>query len=157
MKVKELMTRPARACFKDTALSTAASMMWDMNCGSIPVIDRKEKVIGMITDRDICMATTLNHVHPDRLKVADVAQRDVVTCLPTDEDETALKAMRKHHIHRLPVVDDKGKLEGLLSITDFVRASTEKPNKGGFTKETIVDTLREVRTNSLTTPRKTPI
>ena len=147
MKIKDLMTQPARACTLDTDLTTVAGLMWTNNCGSIPVLDREEKVVGMITDRDICMATAMNHRNPDRLRVADVNRTRVYSVSPEDKDTEALETMKKYHVHRLPVVDPEGRLQGVVSITDFVRATPTdgQLGKDGIRDDLVVDALIGIR------------
>lgn len=146
MKVKDLMTRSVRTCFPESSLTSVAGLMWECDCGSVPVVDHEQHVLGMITDRDICMATAINHRTPDDLTVARVARREAVTCKDTDDPRLALETMRKNHVHRLPVVDDTGHLEGILSVTDFIRAANTPRMKKDFTSDEVVNTLKSVRT-----------
>jgi CBS domain-containing protein len=145
MKVKDLMTRPVRTCHPETSLTNVAGLMWETDCGCVPVVDHEQHVLGMITDRDICMATAINHRTPDDLTVERVSRRAAVTCKHDDDLAVALETMRKNHIHRLPVIDDAGHLEGILSLTDFVRAAGRPRSKRGFSAEDLVNTLKIVR------------
>ena len=66
MTIKELMTSNVKACDADTNLATVATMMWDGDCGAIPVVNEERHVVGMITDRDICIAAATRSASPSR-------------------------------------------------------------------------------------------
>jgi CBS domain-containing protein len=119
-RVDELMTRDVAACSPSDSLNTAAKIMWDRDCGCVPVIDERSHVVGMLTDRDICMAAYLNDRPLSMLRVADSMSRDVHQCGATDALDIAERMMCVHQIRRLPVVDDEGSLVGVLSINDLV-------------------------------------
>ena len=121
MKVKELMVRDVRTCFAEDDLNQAAQIMWDADCGTVPVVDAAGIVKGMITDRDVCMAAytkgrTLGAIH-----VRSAMAREVAACSPEDTLETALSIMKKARVRRLPVTERNGKLVGIVSISDLVR------------------------------------
>ena len=121
MKVKELMVRDVRTCFAEDDLNRAAQIMWESDCGTVPVVDAAGIVKGMITDRDVCMAAytkgrTLGGIH-----VRSAMARDVVACSPEDTLESALSVMKKSRVRRLPVTERNGKLVGIVSISDLVR------------------------------------
>jgi CBS domain-containing protein len=121
MKVHELMTTPAETCPIDTDLATAAMIMWWRDCGAVPITDAQGgRVVGMITDRDICMATATKHVAPDQIRVSDVMNGRLHSVTPDDEIETALERMASARVRRLPVVDAQGEAVGMLSLNDLV-------------------------------------
>lgn len=122
MQVHDLMTRPAASCWTTDVLSRPAQLMWDHDCGAIPVLDRRtEKVVGMITDRDICMATLTRDERPSALHVHEVMSRTLVACAPNDSIAHAEALLREHQIRRLPVVDDQHRLQGIVSLADLAR------------------------------------
>ena len=120
MKVKEVMTPNATAIWLTESLADAAKLMWDNDCGVLPIIKDGRKVIGMITDRDICMAMAMRDTNPSHVSVEEVMTGKVYTIKPEDDVDQALQEMQKHKIRRLPVVNPEGELEGILSMNDIV-------------------------------------
>ena len=120
MKVKEIMTPDAKAIWLTESLSDAAKLMWENDCGVLPVIKDGRKVIGMITDRDVCMAVAMRDTNPSCVSVEEVMTGQVYAVNPEDDVYQALQAMREHKIRRLPVVNPQGELEGILSMNDIV-------------------------------------
>jgi len=121
MKVHELMTAEVWSCHPPDTLNDVARVMWDEDIGSVPVIDAKRHVVGIITDRDVAMAAYLQGKHLSEIKVIDVMSRQVIACGARDSIELASRAMDLHHLRRLPVIDDEGRLAGLISQTDIAR------------------------------------
>ena len=120
MKVKEIMTPEAKAIWLTESLADAAKLMWENDCGVLPIIKDGRKVIGMITDRDICMATAMRDTNPSCVSVEEVMTGLVYSVNPEDKVEQALQAMQEHKIRRLPVVNQEGELEGILSMNDIL-------------------------------------
>ncbi|HEY0404696.1 MAG TPA: CBS domain-containing protein [Pyrinomonadaceae bacterium] len=131
MKVREIMTGAVGSCGMETNLAAAARIMWDKDCGSVPVLDNDGHVIGMITDRDICMALTTRNRLASEVLVGDVISGVVKTCAPDDEVVEALQAMRGEQLRRLPVVDSEGELVGIISINDVILNSKKGKSKKG--------------------------
>lgn len=131
MKVASLMTREVECCRTDEPLSAAAERMWSRDCGVLPVLDANGKVIGMVTDRDICMSTWMNSAPPQALTVAVAMSRSLHSCSPDDGLDRAEQLMRSNQIRRIPVIDGKGELCGILSLADVVRAAEKDRGKGG--------------------------
>ena len=130
MKVKEIYTRPVKTCTPDTRLSEAGWSMWEGDCGILPVVDEAGKVVGVITDRDICMSTSTKYRPAAEISVREACSGEVLTCRAQDDVRDALKIMRQAGIRRIPVVDSQGKLEGILSLNDIALASaTERSAK----------------------------
>ena len=96
----------------------AAMQMWDGDFGVLPVLDGK-KIVGMITDRDICMAAAIKRRDPGTIGVDEVMTGQVFACSPDTDIQEALKIMRKNQVRRLPVIDaiDR-RLAGMLSLND---------------------------------------
>ena len=120
MKVKEIMTPNAKAIWLTESLADAAQLMWENDCGALPIIKDGRKVVGVITDRDICMAAAMRDSNPSHVSVEEVMTGLVYSINPEDEIEQALKTMQEHRIRRLPVVNAEGELEGILSMNDVV-------------------------------------
>jgi CBS domain-containing protein len=121
VQVHEKMSRNVAHCSAETRLAQAARKLWDGDCGALPVVDGRSHVIGMITDRDICMAAMTTGKPLDALRVADAMAKDVVTARTTDSLHEAELLMRAHAVRRLPVLDDQNRLIGLLSCNDLIR------------------------------------
>ena len=121
MHVNEVMHTPAECCTPGTDLEAVAKLMWDHNCGAIPVVDDSNKPIGMLTDRDIVMGSFLNHKPLWEISSKDVTnKRPLFTCNSDDDIRNAMITMEREKVRRLPVVDDKGELQGILSMDDIV-------------------------------------
>ena len=104
--------------------------MWQDDCGILPVVAEGGKVVGLITDRDICMAGVLTGRNLANIAVEDVISRKVFSCKSDDDVRAALKTMQEHKIRRLPALDAYGLLEGMLSMNDVVlRAEESKVKK----------------------------
>ena len=129
MKVREVMTTDAKVCTLTDNLSVAAGLMWENDCGILPVVAEGGKVIGLITDRDICMAATLKNQRLSNIPVEEVISGDVYACKPDDDIRDALKSMQDHKVRRLAVVGNDGKLEGILSMNDVVLKAEEAREK----------------------------
>jgi CBS domain-containing protein len=125
LRVEALMTRSAVTCGPDATLEEAARLMWERDCGALPVTNGLEgrRVIGMITDRDVCMAALLQGRPLGELRVRDAMARTVHSCRPGDSVERALRVMAEARVRRLPVVDGEDQILGVLSLADAVRAA----------------------------------
>lgn len=147
MNVEHLMTRDVECCTPDANLAEAAMVMWRRDCGFVPVVERPGgRLVGVITDRDICMATATKHAGPDSLPVSSVMNRHAVTCTPSDDIQTAMTRMCEKQMRRLPVVDRDGRLTGVLSLNDLARAAERTANldKGSVGYADVAEVLREI-------------
>ena len=142
MKVQELMTKEVRTCAPDSDLATVAQLMWDADCGSIPVVDSRAKVVGVITDRDICMAAATTGRSLRHIAVREVMSGHLHACFPTDDLATALATMSGSKVRRLPVIDQEGGLKGILSMNDLILASGAARN--GLAPKDVVAALQAV-------------
>jgi CBS domain-containing protein len=137
MRVKDVMTSSAAAIRAVEPLSAAARVMWDCDCGAIPVIDDASRVIGMITDRDICMSCWTRDRAPSAILVSDSMSKQLFTCSPEDTLAATEDIMRSRQVRRLPVVDAQGRLAGIISLADIVRQAQRE--QGHRTKEVVPD------------------
>jgi predicted transcriptional regulator len=124
-KLSEIMTKDIQFCRVGDTLSKAAQMMWDHDCGCVPIVDGKDKAVGMLTDRDICMAAQFNGKPLDAINVENAMSKHLFSCKPDDTIEDAEAVMREQQVRRVPILDES-KLVGMLSMNDLVRAATEK-------------------------------
>ena len=141
MNVRELMTRDVACCRSDDTCARVAKLMWDCDCGAIPVRDDDGRLVGMITDRDICMATWMQDSAPSALRVSAVMSTDLSVCGPSDSVESAERLMRSRQIRRLPVVDTDRQVVGVLSLADIVRASEGGRGRARIVPEEVAATL----------------
>jgi CBS-domain-containing membrane protein len=120
--------------------------MWDHDCGCVPVVDHNGILIGMLTDRDICMAAYTTHMSLSTLSVGDSMAKHVVTCGPFDTIDHAEALMQEHQIRRLPIVGLENRLLGILSLNDLARASCIQPRsrERGCNSDAIEATLAAV-------------
>jgi CBS domain-containing protein len=124
MKVRQLMTRYVWTVQPGDGLDRAARMMQGRGCGCLPVVDAHGHVEGMLTDRDICMTLVREAARPSSLQVKHAMRQPAFACSPDDGLECAEALMAQHRVRRLPVVDDAGRLVGLLSIDDIARRAS---------------------------------
>ena len=117
------MTDAVRACSPDDPLHRAAQLMWDGDCGAVPVVDEAGRLCGIITDRDICMAAYTQGLPLSSIHVADVMSRHVHSCSPEDTLERAIGIMAEAEVRRLPVVGEKGSLRGIVSLADIAHGA----------------------------------
>jgi CBS domain-containing protein len=123
MKVKEICTWEPWVCPVEGSLADAAQIMWDGDCGAVPVVDSERKVVGMISDRDITIAALTKDRSPRQVQVREVMTGNVYSCGPEDDVREALRTMGERRVRRLPVLDGNGALKGILSISDCIRHS----------------------------------
>jgi CBS domain-containing protein len=126
MKVKELMTTDVKHCGTETNLAAAAKIMWEGDCGAVPVTDERGRVVGVITDRDICIAAATRPRTEGEIPVKDVISRELYTCAPGDDVRAALETMKARKVRRLPVVEPGGRLVGIVSIHDIAVRSRSR-------------------------------
>ena len=126
MKVKELMTTDVKRCGMETNLAAAAKIMWEGDCGAVPVTDEHDRVVGVITDRDICIAAATRPRTEGEIPVKDVISKALYTCAPGDDVRAALETMKSRKVRRLPVVEHDGRLAGIVSIHDIAVRSRSR-------------------------------
>ena len=128
MKVKEIMTGSPSVCELNESLAEAAKTMWDADCGVLPVLKDGREVVGLITDRDICMAMAMRDCHPTAVSAEEVITGEIYSVAPEDDVKKALEVMQQHRVRRLPVINPEGELKGMLSLNDIVLKAKEKRN-----------------------------
>lgn len=133
MKVTEVMHTPAVACQTTATVGEAARLMEDRNIGSVLVVDGGSYVAGIVTDRDLAVRG-YGHGHSADADVTELMTRDVATIVPYDTIERAAELMMGRGIRRLPVVDDDGRLHGVVALDDLIRQLTREA-------DTLVSTL----------------
>jgi CBS domain-containing protein len=120
MKIKEIMSATPVCCIPTATAQAVARLMKTEDVGAIPVIEdlSTRKLVGIVTDRDLCLHVVADALLPERIQVKKLMTTKVVTCKPEDTPEECLKLMRKHQVRRIPVVNDDGSCIGLVSLAD---------------------------------------
>lgn len=142
MKVQNIMTSDVEACGPESDLAAAAAIMWRRDCGSVPVVDAERRIVGMITDRDICMAVSTRNRLATDLRVSEVISGKVYACAPDDNIRDAMETMQSSQLRRLPVVDADGILLGILSINDVVLHSRRGKGKKHVSHHDAMETIK---------------
>lgn len=137
MTCRELMTPDPACCTPSDTVVTAAMIMKSHNVGSVPVVSDRQSmnVTGMITDRDIAMRVVAEQRDYYNTRVEDVMSRDVVTCRTDDDYDDVIKAMKKHQIRRIPVVDSDKRLLGIIAQADVARSASASEDVGEMVGE----------------------
>jgi len=155
MRVEDVCTRSVKSCAKNTSLADAANLMEEGECGILPVLDDAGKVLGVVTDRDICLTLALIRQPAADVPVRVLSTRTLHTCRLHDGLREALGTMRTNRVRRLPVVDGAGVLQGMLSFCDVALAA--KPERlAGPTDVTDEDLALALKTISARKPLETP-
>ena len=121
MNVGQVMTRTVYSCQSTDSLNRVAQIMWENDCGCVPVEDAAGRAIAMITDRDICMAAYTRGLPLTQISVGSAASRTLHCVLESDSLTRAELLMQRHRVRRLPVVDGDGRPVGILSMNDLAR------------------------------------
>lgn len=144
MKTRDVMTEGARTCAPDHPLNCAAQIMWEHDCGCVPVVGDDGKAVGMITDRDICMAAYTQGRTLSEMQVSSAMSTDLVAVRDTDALDVAEQRMRERQVRRLPVLDAKGSVVGILSLSDIVRHTQTDARSNGAGPAKVTDTLAAI-------------
>jgi CBS domain-containing protein len=140
MKVKDLMTTDVKTCSPDTTVAEAAHLMWEGDCGVLPVVDDGE-LVGVVTDRDMYIALATQNARASRLKVGAVATKKLATCAPEDDVQAVLAKMKQERVRRLPVLGFGNTVLGILSMNDILLAAGAGKELGS---EDVVQTLQAI-------------
>ena len=147
MRVEQLMSHDVKVCFEGDSLNHAAELMWNHNCGFLPVVldDAKRVLTGVITDRDIAMAAFTQGKTLCAIPVSLAMARGVQICHPADNISTAEALMRLKQVHRLPVLDHDGRVVGVISLNDIARGVQSEPLDGRrVAAESVAETVASV-------------
>lgn len=146
MKVKDIMTGTPASCTAETNLGAAVEILWNRNCGILPIVNAEQKVVGVVTDRDMCIALGTRNRLAGEITVGEVTTNKVFACKASDDVRIALATMAHEKVRRLPVTNDGGVLEGILSMDDVVLHSEGRDTGrlSGLSDEHVVDTLKKL-------------
>lgn len=140
MLVAELMHSDVKTCAPDDTLAHAAQLMWENDIGAVPVVEG-DRVIAMLTDRDMSMGAFMRGKPLHEIPVSDVASKHLVTVSANESLDAAEQKMREHQVRRLPVVlDGSNRLAGILSLGDLAR----NMDRDGISSEDVGRTLEAI-------------
>jgi len=129
MQLKELMTRNVQVMEPDATLEDAASRMDALNIGPLPVCEN-DRLVGMITDRDIAVRSTALGLDPKTTHVRDAMSKDVLCCHEDDDVREATLLMETNQVRRLPVLNREDRLVGIVSLGDLAVQTGDKRLSG---------------------------
>jgi CBS domain-containing protein len=146
MNASDLMTTAVKSCSPSDDLQRAAQIMWESDCGIVPVVDDQRRAIGMITDRDICMAAYTHGLPLWQLQVSDAMAKHVHGVREEDPLEVVETLMRRVRVRRVPVLDADGRLKGILSMNDLARYGHRSAGRSqdGLSGDSIAQTLAAI-------------
>lgn len=121
MNAAEIMTKDVATCRDSDNLNRAAQLMWERRCGCVPVLDEDGRVVGMLSDRDVCMAAYTQGRRLEEIPAILAMSRFVQTCGTSTSIEEVEDLMMAQAVHRVVVVDSEGRLCGLVSLDDLAR------------------------------------
>ena len=123
--IRDLMTQSPRSLESGSTVMEAARLMRDEDAGLIPVVEG-EKLVGTVTDRDIAIRVVAEGKSPESITVGEIASRELVTIDPQQDLDEALRLMARHRVRRLPVVEEDGKLVGIVAQADIARNASDE-------------------------------
>jgi CBS domain-containing protein len=132
MNIQDIMSKPALTCRDTDSLQAAAQLMWEHDCGAIPVTDHAGKLVGMVTDRDICMATYTQGKPPQDLLVADAMAKQVFSGHVHDSVDAIESLMSEKQIRRIPILNGDNRPVGVVSLNDLARHAAVANKKSGL-------------------------
>jgi len=139
MKIKHIMTKDPTCCIPSDIAQRAATIMGDENTGIVPIIENEQsrKVIGIVTDRDLCMNVVADGRDPRTTQVHESMTTTVVSCSPQDSVDKATELMRENQIRRIPVVDEQQRLVGIVAMADIVGRANVRTTETHETLKTV--------------------
>jgi CBS domain-containing protein len=145
MNVSDVMHRVVHTCSVDDTLDRVARVMWEHDCGSVPLTDSTGKLVAIVTDRDVCMAAYTQGQPLSKILASTAASRNVATVRENATIETVETTMRDHQVRRVPVVDGAGKPVGIVTLNDLVlHAHPGGRRREGLSAESIAKTLAAI-------------
>lgn len=151
MRVLDVMMGTPYFCRPQSNLGVATELLWKGNCGFLPVVGSEDRVVGVVTDRDICIALGTRGRPSGEVTVAEVMSAKVHSCAPEDDVRIALDMMRAGRVRRLPVITKQGTLVGVISMDDVLLRAEEvgRVKETGISADDVVSALRAINTHQL--------
>ena len=122
MKVRELMSTPARTCGADATANDVAKLMWDHDIGAVPIVDAGGKLQGLITDRDVSMAAYTKGKKLAEIPATSAMSAPAFSCKVEDDIAKVVKQMRDYRTRRMPVIDENQVVLGVISLDDAAQS-----------------------------------
>jgi len=143
MKCKDLMTRNPITCPSSGTVQVAALIMSEEDVGIVPVVDAQtNRLVGVVTDRDLCLDVVAAGRNPKETKIANSLHAQPVICFADDDIEECLEQMKLHQVRRVPIVDEDGRCVGIISQKDLALVLKE-PQK-------LIETVKEISKSAST-------
>ena len=136
MNVRDAMTRDPVTCEPTTSLRLVATIMLDHDCAAVPIVSSGE-VLGIVTDRDIVCRAVARGWNAAELPASAVMSAPLVVLHPDEDFEDAAQVMKENHLHHLPVIDDAGRLLGIVAQSDLGRRMSNR-ELGQLARETSI-------------------
>lgn len=130
MRVRSIMRWHPQFCSLETNLAMVGKKMEQANCGFLPVVGEGGRVVGVVTDRDVCLALARLDRRPSTVEAREVMSKELCCCLEEGDIRDALRLMRDRLVRRLPVVDHRQQLLGVLSLDDVALAARAFESEG---------------------------
>ena len=124
-RIRELMTENPKTVRSDATVAEAARVMRDGDVGLVPVVDA-DRLVGTVTDRDIAIRVVAEERDPNTTTVRETASTELVTIDPEQDLDEALRLMAQHQVRRLPVVEEDGRLVGIVAQADVARHGEDR-------------------------------
>ena len=121
MRCQDIMKKPVICCKEAETVQTAALRMRDSNVGFLPVCGPEDRVVGVLTDRDIALRVCADGLDAGRLLISEVMTREIVACHPGDDVRFVEGLMARNHKSRILIIDPAGRAEGVISLSDIAR------------------------------------
>jgi CBS domain-containing protein len=128
MRVEEIMTTDPSTVTPETPINEAALIMKDQNVGMLPVVEAEgsAKLVGVITDRDIAIRHVAEGHNTNTCPVSEAMTEAVTTCRPGDDVQDIMSLMGKEQVRRIPIVDERGSLLGVVAQADVARFGDDR-------------------------------
>ncbi len=144
MYAEELMSCPVATCHVNDGLNIAAQLMWDYDCGAVPVVNDEGRLVGIITDRDVCMAAYTQGRSLDAILVNSAMGRHVVAAHKSATIGEIERLMAEHQIRRIPIIDDAGCPIGIISLNDLALESDAPDSRMKQGRQKVAHTLAAI-------------
>jgi CBS domain-containing protein len=125
MRVRDLCIDDVAAARLGTTLERAGELMHRLDVGCLPVVNGDGRIFGVVTDRDLFLVLARTDRRASEIVLGDIIREGAATCSSDDDVRDALAIMRTNRVRRLPVIDDDGRVTGMLSIDDVVAHAAE--------------------------------
>lgn len=137
-RIQEIMTPNPETCEMDHPVTCALQIMKNANCGAVPIVDKDNKIRGIVTDRDIALCMLNNPRSPQDIQVQNCVKHhdeQVITVRPEDDVHRAIDLMEEHQVRRLPVCDENRRLIGIVAQADIALKDTNPQEVSELVKE----------------------